>query len=797
MVKTVCVFLSLLFISSIGLCQNQKNLINNMRSDTIDVLAYEIDFDLTDIGSQHIVAHTSITFQAKMNGIESISLDLLDFTIDSIKQGNDHLSFSYDDTLLVASLVSPINEGDVSVITVYYQGTPQTDPSGLGGFYFTGGGAFNFGVGLTADPHNYGRVWHPCFDNFVERATYDITITTPSNLFSYSAGKIEDDFVNANGDNVRRWVIEDPIQTYLMGFAAYPYTHVSDSYTSISGQEIPIMLAARPTDTTNVKNSFVNLKNALAAYENAFGPYVWDKVGYFFVPFNQAAMEHATGIIYPQIIANGSLNFETIMAHELSHHWFGNLVTCETASDMWINEAFATFCEPLFLEKVYSYEDYIDELKSYHLTAIQQAHFDDGDFLPLSGVPSHATYGTHTYRKGATVVHNLRTYLGDNSFFDGLTQLMNENPFTSMNAETFKNELANYAGQNLDDFFNGWIYNKGYPGFNIDSFNVENTGGNYDISVFVKQRLHQAPDYFNNVPMQVTFIDENWEKHHEKITINGANTQASFTLPFEPIMAYLNDNDGILNATTGENFTIKSTSAIMNNYSYLTLIPSNVSDSSLVRVEHHRTSPTTFSNSALAHQFKISPDRFWRIDGIFEEGVNFDAHFNFDARDVAIGNLDSGLVNNVTTIDFHEDSIILLWREDASKEWQVFSDFDINPLGTPTDGRARVMANNIKKGEYTFAVRVNIANLESFEDTETTLFKVYPNPASNEFTIDYAFDDFVDLYIFDATGKLVSEKRKIQNNENIDIRELEKGTYFVVLSDEKHSFFGKRTLIIK
>lgn len=787
-------FIILVFSFS-SLAQEGKNLINNMRSDTIDVLDYKIDIDFTDIASENIVASARVLFEVKMNNVESISLDLLELNIDSIKQGNDHISYSYDDTLIVADFTAPLNEEDIDSVTVYYRGTPQTDPSGLGGFYFMGGGAFNFGVGLTADPHNYGRVWHPCFDNFVERASYDITFKTPSNLFAYSAGAIESESVNGAGDNVRRWIIEDPIQTYLMGFAIYDYTHVSDSYQSISGDEIPIMLVAKPNDTTNVKNSFVNLKNALEAFEESFGPYVWDKVGYYFVPFSSAAMEHATGIIYPQAIATGGLNFETIMAHELSHHWFGNLVTCETASDMWINEAFATFCEPFFLEKVYSYDDYIDELKDYHFRSIQQAHFDDGDFYPLSGIPSTATYGTHTYRKGATVIHNLRTYLGDALFFDGLTELLDVNAFSSMDAEKFKNELSSATGQNLDDFFNGWILNKGYPGFNIDSFNVENNGVDYDVDVFVKQRLHQAPDYFNGVPMKVTFVDEDWNSHHETMIINGEYTQTSFTVPFNPVFVYLNDDNGLFNATTAENFTIKSNSSSANNYVYSTIISTDVTDSSLLRVEHHRTAPDNFENSALDHQFEISPDRFWKIDGIFEEDLNLTFHFAFDARDVAVGNLDSGLVNNIQTISFHEDSLILLWREGAGHEWSVYDDYDLSTFSSPTDGRARFIAENVKKGEYTFAVRVNIANVEDYYFDENKI-NLFPNPAEDKVQITLPFEDEIDLTVFNAQGNKVLSKRKFKSGQNLDIEHLSNGNYFILLSNEGQKL-GEKKLIVR
>jgi hypothetical protein len=775
------VFLGIITLLYLNGAAQEKSLLNNMRSDTINVLDYQIELNFLDIANENMVAKSRVKFEAKMNGVSSISLDLLAFTIDSVKQGQQQISYSYNDTLLVANFISAIDEGDIDSVTVFYRGTPQTDPSGLGGFYFMGGGAFNFGVGLTAQPHNYGRVWHPCFDNFVERATYDMTFITPSQLSAYSAGLIEEESIDGNGNNVRRWIMEDPIQSYLMGFAIYDYTHVSDTYTSISGDEIPIMLVARPQDTTGIKSSFINLKNALAAYEDAYGPYVWDKVGYFFVPFSSAAMEHATGVIYPQAIATGNLQFETIMAHELSHHWWGNLLTCKTASDMWINEAFATYSEPLFLEYVYAYENYLSSLRSTHRQVIQQAHFDDGAFLPLSGVPASATYGTHTYRKGATVVHNLRTYLGDNLFFSGIKDLFENHAFSSMDAEEFKNALSNYTSFNLDAFFEGWILNPGYPGFNIDSFTVENTGADYAIELFVKQRLHQAPNFFENVPMEVTIVDEDMNEFSTNIIVDGENTVATINSPIEPSMIYLNKNDGVFNAVTGENRMYTSSGFQNLNYAYCRVNVQNPGDSSLVRVEHHRTAPEPFENPALSYQFVLSTERFWRVDGIWDEDFEAYAHFNFDARNNAQGNLDSALMVDHGSVVFHEDSIVLLWREGSGYEWKLVDDFTISTFGNPSDGYGRIQANNIKKGEYTFGVRVNIANTENH--AANAPIQIFPNPTSSVLNIKTSgVSGKLSFTIYDALGQRVQSGQL--NNQKVDVSQLKNGLYFITIAEK-------------
>src|SRR4051812_511852 len=105
------------------------------------------------------------------------------------------------------------------------------------------------------------------------------------------------------------------------------------------------------------------------------------------------------------------------MAHELSHHWWGNLLTCETPEDMWINEGWASFSADLFFEWQYGKPTYLQRVKSRHEDIVHYLHHTEGGFRAISGLPHNLTYGSHVYEKGADMIHNLRGYLGDADFF--------------------------------------------------------------------------------------------------------------------------------------------------------------------------------------------------------------------------------------------------------------------------------------------------------------------------------------------------------------------------------------------
>ena len=135
--------------------QNKTGSSDNLRSDTIDVLNYNISLDFRNVASQEISGYCQVAFSSLQNNVSTISLDLLQLTIDSIKQHGQIVSYTYNDTLIVATLTNTLNIGDDDSLTVFYHGQPQGDPSGWGGFYFQGNYAYNLGVGFGADPHNY------------------------------------------------------------------------------------------------------------------------------------------------------------------------------------------------------------------------------------------------------------------------------------------------------------------------------------------------------------------------------------------------------------------------------------------------------------------------------------------------------------------------------------------------------------------------------------------------------------------------------------------------------------------
>ena len=329
---------------------------DDFRSDTFDILNTSIHLDFTNASSQQISGHAVLTVEALKSGLSSIRLDLEGMTIDSTLVNGTVAAHSRNGHTLSVVFPSPLDAGNVVTITVFYGGQPVTDASGWGGFYFQGNYAWNLGVGFEADPHSFGRAWFPCFDNFVERSTFDFHITVPAGLRAACNGALTGRD-SAAGTETFHWLLDQSTPSYLACVAVSDYEVVEWTHQG-NASSFPVMLHARAQDTTNLKNSFINLDAAIGAFENSYGDYAWNKVGYSLVPFNAGAMEHVTNITYPIYAANGQLDEESLMTHELAHMWWGDLVTCETDGDMWINEGWASFSAYLAEEMIHGRDRY-------------------------------------------------------------------------------------------------------------------------------------------------------------------------------------------------------------------------------------------------------------------------------------------------------------------------------------------------------------------------------------------------------------------------------------------------------
>ncbi|MBI3512150.1 MAG: T9SS type A sorting domain-containing protein [Bacteroidetes bacterium] len=775
---------------------NMQTQAMNSRSDTFDILHYTIKLNITDFTTDTIRGNTKIHFTPLITNQNYIDLDLLHMRIDSIIMNSASLTWTYTDTLLRANFAVAMNTGDTSDLIVYYHGKPQIDPSGWGGFYFQSGYAYNLGVGFQTYPVNFGRAWYPCFDNFVERAPYTFIIGSAATKPAYCNGVLGADTTDVNGVRWRTWDLTETIPSYLASVAVASYTQVNWTHSGIYGS-YPIILTAVPTDTTPLKNSFIHLNDALDAFENRYGPYEWPRVGYCLVPFNNGAMEHATNISYPRIAANGSLTYEAdIMAHELSHHWFGDNPTCRTEPEMWLNEGWASYSEEIFTEWEYGRPAYDAAVLARHDEVVHYIHHREGGFRAVSGVPHQYTYGDHVYLKGSDVAHTLRGYMGDSLFFSSLHYYLQQEQFTDVSSTDLMNDLIASSGLNyLTDFFNDWVFNPGWPHFSIDSTVVVPNGPNYDVTVYVRQKLFGAPQYFTNVPLEFSFFKNNWQEDTVRRFISGQYTNFTVTLPFNPVYTALDLHGLISDAISDKYLVINSNGQYTYTEPKCILTVNSISDSALVRIEHNYVKPDSIKVNS--NNYRLSIQRYWNIEGIFPSNFYASGRFYYDGRTTSTSGQGFWLDNDLTIPN--GDSIILLYRRDASDDWHEWQHYTKFIIGSSSLSKyGYVDADSLMPGQYAFANGVSTVLIGVHElPAPAPEVVAYPNPAFRQLTIEWpgANNDPVLINIFDMNGKLVHSENVTGIQSQVEISNWTGGEYFVqVMQDGKE--IGKKQVVI-
>jgi len=747
----------------------------NLRSDTIDVLDYEIHLDITDFSGKALSGYTIVKCESRMNNVSVLNLDLLEFTIDSITYNGTNLTYSYTDTLLHINLGSSVNTGDVFEVAVYYHGQTQKDPSGWGGIYWGSNYAFNMGVGFADKPHNIGRYWFPCFDNFKERTTYNLYLTTNDNQYATSIGNLISSTPLTNNKTEWYWKLDKTIPTYLAMFAVNYYTIVSDTYNGINGP-IPIQLYAKSSDTANLKGSFANLKNCMDAFEGLYGPYQFNKIGYTVVPFNAGAMEHASNISYPSNTVNGNLGSEDLMAHELAHQWWGNYATTLTPQDMWLNEGMASFSANYFIEHVYGWNVAKERVKSDLFNILKKAHLTEGGYLAISGVSHDFTYGDHVYVKGSLVAQNLRMLMGENNFGPAITGFLNSRAFNNMTSLQFRDYLQTQTSADVNGFFDGWVFNGGFPDYRIDSVQITPTTAQYEITLHINQLTNHAPNQFTNINLEVGFYNENFDIIVHSIVVGQNQTTVTVSNPFEPKMIILNPNNKLCYATTDDMKIIKQTGLVDFPNGLMKIDVKSISDSALLKIEHHWSAPDGLKNWGIK-PYLLSNYRYWKVDGILPSNFETEASFMYDGREFG-GYLDSLLVN------ITEDSLVLLYRENATDDWIEYPYYTKNTLGSSTNKFGRMELSKLLKGEYTLAnIDHSVLSTGSSVQPKNEL-KIYPNPSSEKITLEWGLAEIpTNIEIFSITGSKVLLLKPSKNETlSFNTKSLKNGQYIAKVS---------------
>jgi hypothetical protein len=478
-------------------------------------------------------------------------------------------------------------------------------------------------------------------------------------------------------------------------------------------------------------------------------------------------MEHAGSIHIGKAFIDGSKTYETLWAHELSHMWWGDKVTCETAGDMWLNEGFASYNEAFTEGIVSGMSAYKDWLRSNHRQVLQFAHTpaQDGAYFAEINIPHDYTYGMTVYKKGADLVHTLRYYMGDSLFFAGCKYHLNANAYGNSNSYQLRDNLTASSGINMNRFFDDWIFTPGFPHFSIDSVN-EFIGAFNHYYIHTRQKT-KGNSHLYAMPVELNLTD-GVNDTTVTVVIDSLTNTFHVALLFTPVWFSLDRNEKVSDAISDYEKTITATGNTIMPETFVTLNVINaVNGTTRLRVEHNWVAPDPIQN--LTTGIRISDYHYWKTDGIFDPGFLSKATFNYNGTNSAT----SGYVDNTLILTGNsEDSLVMLYRPGAGFDWLPVNGFTVNKGVNAFDKIGTITVDTLKKGEYAFGIYdYTVSGIPSNNHiTDRFNLKASPNPVYDmcHFSFNLTNEKNVSLQITDSTGKQVFHTRLKNDQDSFD-----------------------------
>jgi hypothetical protein len=389
--------------------------------------------------------------------------------VDAATSAGGATTFSRAGNILTLNLDRAYGNGETVDVTVTYHG----NPTGAG--YF-GIQTVNSRQILWSLSEAYGaRTWWPCKDAPEDKAdSTAIHFTAPSTLTMVSNGTLISRTVNG-ANATTTWSERYPIATYLVSVAAYPYTVTNDWYHYSPTDSMLIRFHNYPESAAGASAVQAKVKNMIAAFASRFGeyPFLAEKYGHAEFPFS-GGMEHQT------CTSLGVFN-ESVVAHELAHQWWGDLVTCRDFHHIWLNEGFATYGEALWQEAIGGFAAYQADIDI-------NKFFGAGSVWVPDATDENRVFDSNlSYNKASWVLHMLRHIVGDANFFAIFQQYHTTWGYQSATTENFRDVCESVSGLDLHDFFQQWIYGEYYPIYRASWASVA-AGGGYDVTVTLEQR---------------------------------------------------------------------------------------------------------------------------------------------------------------------------------------------------------------------------------------------------------------------------------------------------------------------
>lgn len=481
--------------------------------DDFDVLHYDLALDI-NFATEAVEGIVTMTSEST---VPALTIVVLDFhhamTVSQVDRDGTPLAYTHASDLLTITLDRSFAPGEPFNVRVAYAGQPQ-----VGGFL-----AFDFGlhsgaqiVASLSEP-TYARNWWPCKDRPDDKATATLHFTVPDTIVVAANGTLLGHTTPAPGKSTSHWVESYPIATYLVSVTATNFVVFEDHYVAPGHDPMPVVYYAYPERLAQAQEDWSVTVPMIETFAARFGEYPFLDEKYGMAMFQWGgAMEHQTCTSFSAGLVRGDHAYDWVVAHELSHQWWGDSVTLGDWRDIWLNEGFATYSEAVWVEDQQGFAAYVDYMRRLDIGVFQGPIYDP-DYL----------FSSTVYKKGAWVLHMLRHVMGDALF----TQLLRDWAvvYAYGNAVTadFQALAESLHESDLSWFFDEWVYNPGKPLYAYWWLPVDLGGDTWAVILHVEQEQIGAPPF--KMPIDIGVVtaggDTTWSVISDSLEVQ------DFTVP--------------------------------------------------------------------------------------------------------------------------------------------------------------------------------------------------------------------------------------------------------------------------
>jgi len=456
-----------------------------------------------DIESESVYGHVIHKLSPFGSSLESFSLDAEDMTIRRVRLNGKDISFDHNGDKVHLVMNKPIGWEDTVKVRLDYTAHPRR-----GTFFIKPDSIYPdkpwqaWTQGEDTDNHH----WVPIYDYPNDKATFETILTVDKKFKAISNGELLSVNNNKNGTHTWHWKENYPMVAYLISYVVGEFEKVEDSYSGI-----PVNYWVYEENKQEAMRSFGLTPDMMKYFGDVTGveyPYEkYDQViidDFMFGGMENITLTHNTDRTMYDEFAAPDVSSDGLVAHELAHQWFGDMLTTRNWAHAWLNEGFATFFSRKFREYKFGADEgeyirfgeingYFKSNKKWRRSTVQHNFYESMD-----------VFDGHIYAKGSLILNMLQDYLGDDAFWRFIQHYTKENQYKNVETPDLKKAIEESTGQNMDWFFKQWVYESGFPEYDVIwRYNQRNKS----VKLTVKQKQNLEQTNIFKMPIQIQ-IDE-------------------------------------------------------------------------------------------------------------------------------------------------------------------------------------------------------------------------------------------------------------------------------------------------